>query len=264
ELAWLDGILGHALESNGQVVGVVGEAGVGKSRVCLEFVNRCRARAIAVHEAHCPAHGATVPLLPIRELVRSYLGVGDGDPADGVRQRVADRLCDVDPEAADTSRLVLDLLGVPEPHAADASPEGRPERFATVLRRVLRLRRAGEPVVLPLDDAHWIDPESDALVGELTVAVRGTPTLLVANFRPDYRPSWTGGGHYHQLSLAPLGQAASRELLHELIGLDDSLGDLSDLVRERTGGNPFFIEEVVRALAVAGSLAGERGAYRLT
>src|SRR5262249_43049880 len=97
-----------------------------------------------------------------------------------------------------------------------------------------------------------------------TVAVRGTPTLLVANFRPDYRPSWTGGGHYHQLSLAPLGQAASRELLHELIGLDDSLGDLSDLVRERTGGNPFFSEEVVRALAVAGSLAGERGAYRLT
>ena len=263
ELAWLDGILARVLESEGQVVGVIGEAGVGKSRVCLEFVNRCRAGGIAVHEAHCPAHGATVPLLPIRELVRSYLGLGDGDGVEAVRQRVADRLHDLDPESPDAPRLVLDLLGVPEPDAADVSPGGH-ERFAAVLRHVLRLRRGGGPVVLLLDDAHWIDPESDALVGELTVAVRDTPTLLVANFRPEYRPSWTGGGHYHQLSLAPLGQAASRELLLELIGSHDSLGDLSDLVRERTGGNPFFIEELVHALAVSGSLAGERGAYRLT
>src|SRR5206468_746354 len=150
ELAWLDGILVRALESNGQVVGVVGDAGVGKSRVCLEFVNRCRARGIAVQEAHCPAHGSTVPLLPIRE----------------------------------------------------------------------RLRSAGEAVVLLLDDAHWIDGASDALVGELAAAVRGTRTLLVANFRPEYRPAWTGGSHYHQLPLSPLGREASRELLHDLLGAD--------------------------------------------
>src|SRR5262249_40690986 len=111
------GGLARALDSEGQVVGVVGEAGVGKSRVCLEFVNRCRGRGIAVHEAHCPAHGATVPLLPIRELVRSYLGLGDGDPAEAVRQRVADRLRDLGPEAADAPRVVLDLLGAPETHA---------------------------------------------------------------------------------------------------------------------------------------------------
>ncbi|TMB00790.1 MAG: hypothetical protein E6J70_09570 [Deltaproteobacteria bacterium] len=78
ELAWLDGILARALESNGQVVGVVGDAGVGKSRVCLEFVNRCRARGIAVQEAHCPAHASTVPLLPIRELLRSYFALSGG------------------------------------------------------------------------------------------------------------------------------------------------------------------------------------------
>jgi len=94
--------------------------------------------------------------------------------------------------------------------------------------------------------------------------VHGTRTLLLANFRPEYRPAWLGGSHYHQLPLSPLGPEATRELLHELLGSDSSVGELSGRIRERTGGNPFFIEEVVQALAASGSLAGERGAYRLT
>ena len=262
ELAWLDGILARALESNGQVVGVVGDAGVGKSRVCLEFVNRCRARGIAVQEAHCPAHASTVPLLPIRELLRSYFALGDGDPAEMVRRKIADQLLALDPGFQDALPLVLDLLGVPDPDAPDISAASH-DRLGGFLRRFIRLRSASEAVVLLLDDAHWIDRASDALVGELAAAVRGTRTLLVANFRPEYRPAWKGGSHYHQLPLSPLGRAASRELLHDLLGSDDSLGDLSNLVRERTAGNPFFIEEVVQALAASGSLAGQRGAYRL-
>jgi adenylate cyclase len=118
--------------------------------------------------------------------------------------------------------------------------------------------------VVLLDDAHWMDRASDVLVGELAAAVRGTRTLLLANFRPDYHPAWIGGSQYHQLALSPLGQDASRELLHELLGSDPSVDDLSDRIRERTGGNPFFIEELVQALAASGSLAGQRGAFRLT
>ena len=262
ELAWLDRVLARALESNGQVVGVVGDAGVGKSRVCLEFVNRCRARGIAVQEAHCPAHGATVPLLPIRELLRSYFALAEGDPAETVRQGVADQLLALDAGFRDALPVVLDLLGVSDPDAPDTFPSSH-DRLAGFLRRFVRLRSASEVTVLLLDDVHWIDRASDALVGELAAAVRGTRTLLVANFRPEYRPTWTGGSHYHALPLSPLGREASRELLHDLLGSDESLGDLPNLVRERTGGNPFFIEEVVQALAASGSLAGPRGAYRL-
>src|SRR5207244_12472634 len=104
---------------------------------------------------------------------------------------------------------------------------------------------------------------SDGLVGELAPAVRGTRTLLVADLRPEDRPPWAGVSHYHALPLSALGREASRELLHDLLGSDESLGDLPHLVRERTGGNPFFIEEVVQALAASGSLAGPRGASRL-
>src|SRR5439155_4951 len=80
------------------------------------------------------------------------------------------------------------------------------------------LRSATEPVVLLIDDAHWIDPASEELVRELAAAVHGTRTLLLANFRPEYRPAWLGGSHYHQLPLSPLGPEATRELLHELLG----------------------------------------------
>src|SRR3989441_10186219 len=180
ELAWLEGLLARALESNGQVAGVVGDAGVGKSRVCLEFVNRCRAGGIAVHEAHCPAHGATVPLLPIRELVRSFLALGNDDPAEVVRRKVADQLEVLDPQFRDVIPLVLDVLGVPDADAPAVSPGGD-ARLAQFLRRFVRLRSATGTVVLLFDDAHWIDRESDRLVGELAAAVRGTRTLLVAN-----------------------------------------------------------------------------------
>src|SRR5437667_8367 len=264
ELAWLDHVLARATESDGQVVGVVGDAGVGKSRLCLEFVSRCRAQGIAVHEAHCPAHGSTVPMLPVRDLLRSYLALGDGDSAEAVRCKVSDQLLGLDPNFREALPLVLDLLGVPDPDTPDTSRASSGERLAAFVRRFVPLRSATEPVVLLIDDAHWIDPASEELVRELAAAVHGTRTLLLANFRPEYRPAWLGGSHYHQLPLSPLGPEATRELLHELLGSDSSVGDLSGRIRERTGGNPFFIEEVVQALAASGSLAGERGAYRLT
>jgi adenylate cyclase len=264
ELAWLETILEAANESNGQVVGVVADAGVGKSRLCLEFVARCRARGITVHEAHCPAHGSTVPLLPIRDLLRSVLGLGESDPAEQVRWKIAERLLALDPSFEEDLSLVLDLLGVPDSLPGDVVRESSAERLAAFIRRFIRLQSIREPVVVLLDDAHWIDRASDELMRELAAAVPGTRTLLLANFRPEYRPDWIGGAHYQQLSLSPLGLEASRELLRDLLGPDPSTDDLADRIRERTGGNPFFIEEIVQALATLGSLAGQRGAYRLT
>ena len=264
ELIWLDGILSRSIESNGQVIGVVGDAGVGKSRLCLEFIERCRARGVAVYEVHCPAHGATVPWLGIRDLLRSYLALTDGEGVEGIRRSVEQQLLALDVGFRDALPAVLEVLGVSDPAAPDHSPQGVGARLAGFLRRFVRLRSAQEPVVVLLDDAHWIDPASDELVREIVAAVRGTRTLLLANFRPEYRPAWIGGSHYHQLALSPLGEEASRELLLDLLGSDGSLGDLPDRVRERTEGNPFFTEEVVQALVASGSLVGERGAYRLT
>jgi class 3 adenylate cyclase len=270
ELAWLAAILARTRESHGQVVGIVADAGVGKSRLCFEFVTRLRERGVAVHEAHCPAHGSTVPLMPVRELVRSLFDVVDGDLPDQIRQKLSDQLLALDRGFAEALPLMLALLGVesedaePTAHTQSAAlgrAEGR-QRLATFLRRFIRTRGAREPVVLLVDDAHWIDAASDEVIRELVSSVPGTRTLVLANFRPEYRPSWIGGAHYHQLSLSPLSEEACRELLIELLGPDPSVRTLADQICERTGGNPFFVEEVVRALAGSGALEGNRGAYR--
>ena len=261
ELAWLDSILARAAEAHGQVVGVVADAGVGKSRLCLEFVNRCRDRGLAVHEAHCPAHGSTVPWLPIRELLRSILGVADDAP-EQVRGKICEQIVAIDRGLEDSAPLVLDMLGVAGADGGQLAAPGARERLAAFVRRFVRSKSAIEPIVLLLDDAHWIDRESDELMRELAAAVPGTRTLLVANFRPEYRPAWIGGANYHQLSLSPLSDDACRELLRDLLGSDPALDDLAQRICERTAGNPFFVEELVRGLASSGGLTGERGAYR--
>jgi class 3 adenylate cyclase len=260
ELTWLDGILSRSIEADGQVVGVVGDAGVGKSRLCLEFIRRARARGVAVYEVHCPAHGATVPWFAIRDLLRSSFALAHDDEVEAIRRSVTQQLLALDAGFGDAVPLVLEVLGVSD----SAAPPRVTTQLAGFMRRFVRLRSANEPVVLLLDDAHWIDRASDELVREIAASVRGTRTLLLANFRPEYRPAWIGGSHYHQLALSTLGEEASRELLQDLLGLDGSLGELAERVRERTAGNPFFTEEVVQALAASGSLSGERGAYRLT
>jgi class 3 adenylate cyclase len=264
ELSWLDGIVSRAIESNGQVVGMVGDAGVGKSRLCFEFIERCRARRVAVYDVHCPAHGATVPWLAIRDLLRSYFALAPDQEAEAIRRSVGQQLRALDPGFMDAVPLVLEVLGVSPSAAPDHSAPSITTQLAGFLRRFVRLRSVNEPVVVLLDDAHWIDQASDELVGEIAASVRDTRTLLLANFRPEYRPAWIGGSHYHHLVLAPLGEEASRELLRDLLGSDHSLGGLADHIRERSGGNPFFAEELVQALAASGNLVGERGAYRLT
>ena len=264
ELAWLDGIFSRSVGSDGQVVGVVGEAGVGKSRLCLEFVQRVRARGVAVYEVHCPAHAATVPWFAIRDLLRSCLGLAEGDEVEAIRRGVKEQLRTLDPGLADAVPLVLEVLGVGDAPAPGQPPPRATTQLTGFMRRFFRLRSANQPGIVFIDDAHWMDRASDDLVREIAASVRGTRTLLLANFRPEYRPTWIGGSHYHQLALSPLGEEAGRELLRDLLGSDSSLGELGASILERTGGNPFFTEEVIQALAGTGSLVGGRGAYRLT
>jgi class 3 adenylate cyclase len=260
ELTWLEGILARSIGADGQVVGVVGEAGVGKSRLCLEFARRSRARGVALYEVHCPAHAVAVPRFAIRELLRSFLGLTQTDEVEAMRRSVAEQLRTLDAALTDTVPLVLDVLGVGD-GAAD-SPRMTTD-LGGFMRRLLRARSAAQPTLVLIDDAHWMDPASHELVCKLAAAARGTRTLLLTNFRPEYRPAWTGGAHYHQLALSPLGAEAARELLDELLGSHGALSGLAASILERTGGNPFFTEEVVQALVGAGNLVGARGAYRL-
>ncbi len=266
ELTALDAGLRRALEGHGLAMGVVGAAGVGKSRLCQEFVERCRSRSLPVVEVHCLSHARTAPLGVLRELLRGALGVNQDAEPDLARERISERLVALDPSLVDALPLAHDLLAVSDPSSAEPAgdPLAQERAVAGLLRRLLRARGAAGAFVVHLDDAHWIDPQSERLLAELADVASTTRALLLLNFRPEFHAAWMGRSYYQQLSVAPLGREATREMISDLLGHDPSVVELRELIRERTQGNPFFIEEVVHALAASGALAGERGAYRRT
>jgi class 3 adenylate cyclase len=265
EMDSLEAALARAQEEHGQIVGVVGEAGVGKSRLCSQFADRARSRGVAVYLAHCPSHGKTISLLPILELLRALLGVSEGESPHDQRQRIACEISFLDASLRDVLPLVLDFLGVadPEQSAPRLEPEARQRRLFHFVRRLVKARSARGALVLFIDDVHWIDAGSDAFLAQLVEAVADAGALLLLTFRPDYHADWMARSEYQQLGLQHLVTEEIEALLSELIGHDASVDELRDLVRERTGGNPFFMEEVVHSLAESGVLAGARGAYRL-
>ena len=260
EMATIEAALERAVGGQGQVVGIVAEAGTGKSRLCFEFAERCRARGISVYEAHAFAHGKALPLLPILELWRRYFGITEQDGAQTARDKIAGRMVLLDPKLAAALPLMFDFLGVPDPErpAPLMEPEARQRQVADLTRRLARLRSQREPAVLVIEDLHWLDAASEQFLENLVEAVPGGRTLLLVNFRPEYHAAWMQKSWYQQLPLLPLGEEATAELLRDLLGADPALAPLAALVRERTAGNPFFIEEVVQSLVDRGLLV--RGA----
>ena len=266
EMAVLEAALERAERSEGAAVGIVAEPGVGKSRLCHEFAERCRERGIEVFECQAQAHGQAIPFMPVLQMLRSYFGIADGDPERIVREKIAGRTLLLDPDFAEDLPLLFDFLGVPDPHRPlpQLSAEARHRALCGAVCRLVRAPNRRNSIVALVEDLHWMDEGSATLLGELISSVEGTKTLAIVNFRPEYDAhAWAGESTYRGISLEPLGAQDTRELLRDLAGEDPSLDGLADLIHERTAGNPFFIEEIVRGLAEAGNLEGERGAYRL-
>jgi len=246
-------------------IGVVAEAGVGKSRLYHEFVERCRSEGVEVFQAQGQAHGRTIPFMPILQMLRAFFGIADSDSEQLAREKIAGRALLLDAAFAEDLPLLFDFLGVPDPDrpVAQMSPEGRQRALAEVLCRLVSNPSRKKTLMLVFEDLHWVDEGSQAMLSGLIEGFDGTRTLVLANYRPEYTPPWSESACWGAIELAPLRQEDTRELLRDLAGEDPSLDGLDEPIHERTGGNPFFIEEIVRELAERGYLEGERGAHRL-
>ncbi len=259
ELAQLQAALAHAQGGEGGLVALIGEAGIGKSRLCHEFAQDCRARGISVHRASGVPYAAAVPLLPVQSLTRSRLGLDDQTPADEARQLAAGRLVLFERNATDLLPQLLDFLGVgTAPLRADVIADR--ERLFEFLAYFLP--RADSPQVLLIEDLHFADTASEALIAALAQQLAGTSTLLLLNFRPDYTATWLPHTAT-RIALAALDDAAIERVALGLLG--DALANqaLAQQLRQRAGGNPFFVEEAVQALHESGYLSGSHGAYVL-
>jgi class 3 adenylate cyclase/tetratricopeptide (TPR) repeat protein len=265
ELRELDDALARAMSGDGQVVGVIADPGLGKSRLVSEFVQDIRKQGVEVHEAHCQAHARALPLVPVLEMMRSYFGITEDLDPPAARERIEARVLQVDARLAGELPLLFEFLAVPDPARPVGSidPEARRRRLLALTRRVVHAPAREEVVVRLVEDVHWIDPASDEFLANLVEATTGSHTLVVVTFRPEYAAGWMRRSWYRQLPLSPLAPGVVAGLLGELLGPDPSLDGLAELIITRTGGNPFFLEEVVRELAETGVLLGASGGYRL-
>jgi predicted ATPase len=266
DMAALEAALERAIEGNAQVIGVVAEAGTGKSRLCYEFGERCRARGIVVYEAHGLSHTKLVPFHPILEMLRSVFRITEQDGNEAAREKIAGRMLLLDETLAESLRLVFEFLGVPDPErpSLPLGPEARQRQLIDLIRRLARARSAREPAVLMFEDLHWFDGASEDYVESVVVEIApGNRTLVLLNFRPEYHATWMQRSYYQQLPLLPLSLDAINELFADLLGSDPSLRRLREVIQDRTGGNPFFIEEIVQSLVETGAVVGSRSMYRL-
>lgn len=254
--------LGEALRQvqagRGQVVAVTGEDGIGKSRLCHEFVQDAQHAGVAVHQASCVPYASAVPFHPVQTLTRRRMGLPDCGTAAELRRLAAGALTLFEPQAVVLLPRLLEFLGSGEP-----SQGGGPDRRQLFELLARLLPRAEAPQVLLVEDLHFADAGSEAFMQMLCRQIEGTSTLLLLNFRPDYNAPWLGAQPHQRIHIGRLSEAQIETLARELLGPDPSVAALPQELGRRAAGNPLYTEEAVQALAEAGQLQGGHGAYSL-
>ncbi len=239
-----------------RVMGISGEPGAGKSRLCHEFVQWCRARLVPVFEVRAQPYGHATPLQPGLSLLRTFFfRIPPEDDAAATRNRIAERMAELGTPAETDLALLYEFLGVAQ--AGDPpsplNPKARHSRLLNLVRELVKHDAATTSVIL-IEDLHWLDEASEEFVATLVEAAADTRTMVVLNYRPSYRLPWAQFENFEKIDLGQLSAAQTEHLVRALIGPRAELQDICELVATRSGGNPFFAEELVRSLVESGYL----------
>jgi class 3 adenylate cyclase/tetratricopeptide (TPR) repeat protein len=265
ELEQLRQALERAGSGRGQVVAVVGEPGVGKSRLFWEFTHSHRLDGWLLVESSSVSYGKATAFLPILDLLRAYFQIEPRDDGRKIREKVTGKLLSLDRALEPSLPALLWLLEVPvdDPAWQRLDPPQRRQQALDGAKRLLLRESQVQPLLVVFEDLHWIDAETQALLDSLVESLPTVRLLLLVNYRPEYQHAWAGKSFYRQIRIDPLPPESAEALLAGLLGSDPALQALKALLIARTEGNPFFLEESVRTLVETKALAGERGAYRL-
>lgn len=265
EMVQLRQTLERAGTGHGQIVAVVGEPGVGKSRLYWEFTHSHRTRDWLVLESGAVSYGKATAYLPVIDLLKSYFQIETRDEPRKVREKVTGKVLSLDRDLEPSLPAFLSLLDVPaeNPEWQRLEPSQRRQHTLDGVKRLLLRESQVQPLLVLFEDLHWIDGETQALLDSLVESLPTARLLLLVNYRPEYKHGWGAKTYYRQLQVDPLPTESAEELLEALLGNDPTLPPLKRLLIERAEGNPFFLEESIRALVETQMLAGERGGYRL-
>ncbi len=266
EMGQLRAALEKAARGRGQIVALVGEPGVGKSRIVHEFVHSHQTHGWLVVQSGSVSYGKATAYLPVIDLLEDYFRIQDRDDHRQIREKVTGKVVTLDETLRPALPALLTLLDVPvdDPDWQALEPPQRRRQTLEAVKRLLLRESQVQPLCVVFEDLHWIDDETQAVLDGLVESLPAARILLLVNYRPEYRHAWSGKTYYLQARLDPLPEDTAGELLDTLLGSDASLGPLKRVIIERTEGNPFFLEESIRTLVETRELAGEPGAYRLS
>ena len=265
ELAELHARLTRVERGRSQIVGIVGEPGVGKSRLCYEISRLQRPRGWLVLETSPIAYGKDIPYLPVVDLLKTYFRLDASDAPWTMHGKITTKLQTLDEGLKSMVPPLLAFLDLPvddSPWQA-LDPSRRRQFTLDALKRLLVRESQVQPVLLSVENLHWIDTETQACLDGLVNSLPTAHLLLLLKYRPEYQHSWGTKPYYTPLWLDPLGPERAAELLRSLIGEDATLAPLDQHLIEKTQGNPFFLEESIRTLVDTQVLLGAPGAYRL-
>jgi predicted ATPase len=258
ELATLHAVLAQAIGGRGQAVGLVGEPGMGKSRLLTEWCQRLPAHGAAYLQGHCLSYGSATPYRPVLDLLRAHCGItpADGDDAITAKVRGSLRVVGLAPDTA--APYLLHLLGVEAATAqvAGHSPEAVKARTFAALRQLWLTRSQQHPLVLAVEDLHWSDPTSEEFLVSLVEGLPGAALLVLGTYRPGYRPAWLEKSYATQLGVPPLSTQDSVQVVQTVLQRDTVPPLLTEALLAKAQGNPFFLEELAQTLVEQDELQG--------
>jgi len=253
----------EAARGHGQVIGVVGEPGVGKSRFAYELTRIEATHDWRVLRCGGVSHGSTTPFLALGDLLRRYFAIDDADGPDAMREKVTETILSRHeaPKALLAPLLSLLDIVVDDPAWRNVESRQQRQRIQEAVKHLLRHESRRQPLVVIVEDLHWIDAETQVVLDGLVETLPTARLLLVVTYRPEYEHRWGSKTYYSQLRLDALSPEGAGEFLDAVLGEDSALEPVKRLLVRR--GNPFFIEESIQTLVETGALVGERGVYRL-
>jgi class 3 adenylate cyclase/tetratricopeptide (TPR) repeat protein len=276
----------QAASGKGQILAMVGEPGMGKSRLVHEFTRHQLRPGWLVLEGASVSYGKATPYFPLIEMLRHYFQIVDGETIENIREQVVMHILELDPMLKDAIPPILALLGaLPDEkitlpadghnwptrlqdigemnkHFNSMDPQQRRRYTLNAVKRVLIRESQRQSLLIVFEDLHWIDSETQAFLDSFVESLPMARILLLVDYRPEYSHGWGDRTYYTQVRVDPLQPTSAEELLQHLLGSNKDLVPLQQLLIHRTEGNPFFAEESVRSLVETGVLVGEKGAYR--
>ena len=246
ELAVLNDLLRQVENGQGQAIGVVGEPGIGKSRLLAEFHRQLAAESVTWVEGRCLSYGTSMPYLLVIDLLRSNCGIVETDAPDAIAAKVRSGLREVGLDPEQDGPVLLHLLGIRDDAGSPAlsNPEVVKAKTFEVFRRLSMRGSKRRPLLLVLEDLHWVDKVSEELLGILTEDVSAAPIFLLAAYRPGYHPPWLDKSYAGQIPLNPLTREDSLRVVRSVVRVERIVDQVTEEIVARADGNPLFLEQL--------------------